>query len=74
MSKSRYTDNGDTLEIILNEGESQPFCPYRKQSCTRECSHWLNEDIGCSSLCLQDDPEAVFAYYAKMEEENEMAI
>ena len=75
MSESRYIDNGDTLEIILDEGDKHPFCPYRKPSCTRQCSHWLNDEIGCASLITDHDEHerVLMEYWEEQERLEELA-
>ena len=45
----------NVIEIVIQEGDRHPLCPRRKPSCTRQCPHWLNDDIGCISLV--SDPE-----------------
>ena len=67
MAQYQYNDSSATLEIILDEGERHPFCPKQKPSCTRDCTYWLNPEIGCSLLRMEDDPQAVFDYWAEIE-------
>jgi hypothetical protein len=59
----------NVIEIVLQEGERHPFCPHRKPSCTRECSRWLNDEIGCTSLI--SDPEEHFRVLSEYWEEQE---
>ena len=72
---TKMTDETNVTEIVIEEGDKHPFCPYKKPSCTRACSHWLNSELGCSSLLLQepDGFELLAEYWEKIEAAEEAA-